>query len=173
MAHIIQCIVGSDAALEKIAADWLHAKRVSINLGYSLIPLTNELLDDMNELANIGMEQSSDAFQNLSKSVEHVLKESAYSEPIGYLETEYCGGIGTQSAICYFKGKVLKGPLVTTTRWDHKMATYLRDPKGEGAINCILYELGLEKRGDMDAFDSLKLGSYRSNQQLLSTLRKD
>lgn len=171
MAHFIQCIVGSDTALEKIADNWIHAKRVRINLGYSLIPLTNELLDDMNELANMGKEKSSAAFQNLSKSVEHVLKESSYSERIGYMETEYFGGNGSQSAVSYFKGEVLSGPYVTLT--EENGQNHYATPEGASAINSILRDLGVENRSDRDAFDLLGLGQYRSNQQLLKLFQKD
>ena len=98
------------------------------------------------------------------------LKENSFSNKIGYIETEYFGGSGTQSAILYSKGEIVDSPKLTNTIWDDKNFKYIDQPLGEKAINSILIGLGLQKRRDIDPFDILELGKYRSNEKLIKSL---
>ncbi len=169
MGHYIQCIIGKEKVIKELSDNWVYAHKVRLNSGFSLIPLTEELIDDMNELANVGSDPAFEEFQKLSKSIELVLKQNSYKEKIAYIETEYFGGTGVQAAVSYSKGNVFDGPKLTRTSWDYKKCEYIDEPIEERAINSILSGLGLEKRNDIDSFDNLGLGNFRSNEKILRT----
>jgi hypothetical protein len=167
MGHYIRCIIGHDSAIQQLANNWTECKRVVLNNKVSAIPMTDNLFDDINELVNIGTDLPHNEFELLSKSIEYILKEESYNGMIGYIETEYFGGNGVQSAILYYKGKILTEPIITRTNWDNNRLMYVDTPDKERAINHILYTMGIKKRSDMDAFDYVGLGNYRSNKDLL------
>lgn len=158
--------------MEELADSWYHAVKIDLKEGFSLIPVVDQLLYNIEELANAGDELIYPEFKLLNQSLDVFVKENSYRHPMAYFETEYFGGSGTQAAIAYQKGKVLKGPLHTTTAWDEEAAAYVHTPSGERAINRILYEIGLEKRNDMDGFDALGLGSYRSHRKMMESVGK-
>lgn len=170
MGHFIQCIIGHKNRIHELSEKWIGMKVLELNPDFSLIPLTDSLIEDINELVNLGDAPINDNFELLTKSVEAILKENSYKEPIGYIETEYHGGQGAQVGIAYSKGEILEGPLSTYTSWDIKKMTFCDKPEGKGAINTILYKLGLEERKDIDGFDNLGLGNFRSNEKIIERL---
>lgn len=168
MTHFIQCIIGPKSSISALSAKWIHAKKIDLNADFSLIPLTQQLLEDINELVGEGENLAYKEFELLSKSVEAILKENSYNKPIGYIETDYRAGQGTQVGIAYFSGKIIEGPIVTKTIWDENELKFVAQPKGKGAINTILYKLGLEERKDIDGFDNLALAfaSWRKKMKI-------
>ncbi len=167
MEHFIQCIIGHKNGVQELSEKWVGMKVLELSYDFGLIPLTDSLVVDINELANFGDAPINDDFELLSKSVEAVLKENSYKAPIGYIETKYHGGEGMQVAIAYSKGKILEGPISTSTSWDNQKMMFLYQPEGKGAINTILYKLGLEERNDIDGFDNLGLGKFRTNKKII------
>lgn len=168
MAHQIQCIIGKKEIVEEMATSWVELRVVPLNGGFCLIPLTDFIIDDINELVDEGDDPAYSEFHLLSKSIEVALKEASRSGKVGYIETDYFGGSGIQSAIAYEGGEVLKGPQLTRTAWDDKRMEYVDIPEGERAINDMLHSLGLAKRDDIDAFEVLGLMRFRSNEKLLA-----
>ncbi len=167
MGHYIQCIIGKDNVINELTNNWIHANKLSLKEEFSLIPMTEELIDDINELANCGSDLAHDEFEMLSKSVELVLKEISHLGKIAYIETEYFGGSGVQSAISYKNGKIQDGPKSTKTEWDNNKHEFRHTPCGVQAINSILLGLGLPEREDKDSFDYLGLGNFRSNEKII------
>lgn len=170
MIHNIQCIIGPKNTMAELATNWLQSK-LDLNAGFSLIPLTNDLVCDINELTNCGEQLIYNEFWLLSSAVDELLKGYSHSEPIGYIETDFKGEEGTQSGIAYYKGEAIKGPLKTTTHWSNKTMSFIDSPEGKRAINIILHALGLEERQDIDGFKNLELERYHSNNKILNTLR--
>ena len=146
-------------------------KVLELSDDFALIPLTDSLVEDINELVNVEDASVNEDFEMLSKSVEAVLRENSHKEPIGYIETEYHGGEGAQVGVAYSKGKILEGPISTFTSWDNHKMMFLDKPEGKGAINTILYKLGLEERNDIDGFDNLGLGNFRTNEKIIQSLQ--
>jgi len=167
MGHQIQCFIGKEELIRELANNWIYAQKVDLSAGFSAVPLTDHLAADMNELANLSTELAHEGFLKLSKSIELVLQNSSNNGIIGYIETEYFGGSGSQSAISYSKGNIQNGPYTTKTDWDVKALKYVNTPIGERAINSILYGMGLKQTNYMDGFDNLGLGKYRSNEKFL------
>lgn len=145
-------------------------KRLDLNENFSLIPLTYDFIADINELANKGEDPAHAGFALLSKSVEVVLKENSFTEPIGYFEIAYRNGQGIQIGIGYSRGEIIEGPIMTKTTWDAKEVKFVDIPSGKGAINIVLYKLGLPERKDMSGFENLGLSNYSSNKKILRNL---
>jgi len=54
MAHRIQCIIGKETIIHELANNWVYAHKVDLNEGFSVIPLNEHLIEDINELTDIG-----------------------------------------------------------------------------------------------------------------------
>lgn len=83
-----------------------------------------------------------------------------------YIETAYFGGIGTQTSAIWEDGAQIEGPMISydgvepTTESRHFTVV-------DGAVNHVLKHLGVHRSEDMDEFDSVGLGQYRSNRKVL------
>lgn len=87
-------------------------------------------------------------FQCLSKDAEKLAVSASAKGAIAYLETEYFGGDGAQTAIVWDEGKVVYGPCV----------------RSEGTINAALRILGVEAKRGQDEFLTVGLGLVSSNE---------
>ena len=76
-------------------------------------------------------------------------------EPVAWVETDYFGGSGFQSAASWDRGETVVGPLKTGAE------TALLD----GAINHALRSIGVVSEGSHDEFDTLGLGRHRDNEE--------
>ena len=158
MSHYIRVIIASEEGIQTLADAWHAAHVLRLEQGFCLIPLTDELHDSMlKQHPNVsGNEQ--DAFILLSPAIQHVLSNCSQSGPIAYIETDYFGGEGSQSAILYEGGSIKIGP---------------RQSKWPGAINAILRELGVKSSLPYDRFDALGLGNFRNNDDILEVIEND
>lgn len=158
MGHYLEAIIGNDEVIADFAQDWVQAKKVELTQGFSLIKLTNELLDDINELVNNKSEDPYKEFCYLSSSLHELLINKSINAALAYIETDYFGGLGTQVALLYENGIVKTGPLKTRDEWNSEKQEYFQTPNGERAINSILKKMGVVCQGQFDEFDSIKLG---------------
>lgn len=78
-----------------------------------------------------------------------------------YISTDYFGGFGEQQA---------KLVSVTLDHKDRKKTIKFKDPLF--TINKGLAHLGLEPKKDMDQFDILGIGKFRSNEDVLAEFKK-
>lgn len=167
MAHDIQIIVAKETIINQITIEWFQASSLSLPQGFAMIPITMKFYDDINELANNQKPKPYKEFDMLSSSVEEFIRVKSHQRIIAYIETDYFGGAGAQSAILFENQQVKIGPLRTKTNWDAESQSYKDTPEGYGAINEVLKELGVYKLKDKDEFDSINLGHYRSNEEIV------
>lgn len=80
--------------------------------------------------------------------------------PILYLETEYFGGLGTQSAIVWQEGAVVFGPAQTDER----------TLPVDRAINSGVRQLGVARGKSADEFSALGLDRYRQNEDWIAAI---
>jgi len=77
--------------------------------------------------------------------------------PIAYVEADFFGGVGIQTAVLWRDGAVLVGPLGRDTdRQAPPGSTLDTEP-----INTTLRQLGVRRTADRDEFDTLALGQRR------------
>ena len=89
---------------------------------------------------------------------------------IAFLETDYTGGNGRQSAILYVKEQVT-GPFSTITEWNDETLEIKDKPVGERAINKILCKMGVSSNY-RDAFNALKLDHLTSISKIIAKIRE-
>ena len=172
MAHHIQVILAREELIERLVKAWQHAHKLSLPQEFALIPMIRVLLEDMDELINRQEPPPYSDFAHLSASIAEVLSDISHHGPVAYLETEYFGGAGTQSALLFHKQQLQSGPHKTETRWNQELESYQTLPEGASAINRVLKELGVRRSETDDEFDSLQLGHYRGNERILKKIGK-
>ena len=138
MGHCVRAIIGAHKDIQRIENDWF-AKGMKLPQGYGMIFLTDALLDNIGELFESANEPS-----DPETVTSYLLQEYSFHTKLAYIETDYFGGIGTQSGILYENGNI-SIPLCS----------------GKGAINILLREIGVWREVNKDEFDSLNLGIYR------------
>ena len=162
MGHCLKAIIGREQDIKSLAKDWLHAECLALAQGFWLISLTDELLDDINELINCPDTDPYTEFCYFSASLSALLETKSHLTALAYIETDYFGGIGSQAAILYEKGKVRIKPLKTDDLWDHQQQLCVQAPTGMRAINTVLKAMGVVcVQRELDEFDTLKLGWQR------------
>lgn len=145
MGHCIQVIIGTHAAIQNIANDWIYAQEIELPQGYGMIFLTNALLDDITELFDIPDEEFGYPMLNyFTVAADQLLQEYSFRTKLAYVETDYFGGVGTQAGVLYENGRISIEPC-----------------SGAGTINLLLKELGVWCVPGKDEFDSLNLVKYR------------
>lgn len=138
MGHCVRAVIGAHKAIQQIADNW-HAKEINLPQGYGMIFLTDALLDDIAELF-----ESADEPSTPDTVTNYLLQFYSFHTKLAYIETDYFGGIGTQSGFLCENRNISIPPC-----------------RGEGAINILLRELGVWRERNTDEFDSLNLGIYR------------
>lgn len=139
MGYQLQAIVGKQETLTHGAAAFRQARVVPLTQGFALIPLTDELYDEIGEGGAV------ERFAKLSPGVEAWGHRLSASAPVAYLEAEFFGGIGGQSSVGWAHGSRVLGPLHSPT-----------------AINEALRRLGVQADGARDEFEAVGLGRHRN-----------
>jgi hypothetical protein len=156
MAHSIQAIIGRDKTLERLEKKWKNAKVVSFPQNISVIPLTYDLRNEINNDTRAANKAFSDYFGFASEILIDILREESRNGQVGYIETDYFGGTGSQSSILFMNGETI-GPFKTESSERNKPY----------AINKVLSMLGVEKQEAHDEFDALGFVHLRSNDDIL------
>ncbi|MES2708552.1 MAG: hypothetical protein V4726_18305 [Verrucomicrobiota bacterium] len=138
MAYCLQAIIGAQQVLLRHGTEFQHAAVVMLAQGMAIIPLTDALYGE------IGVGGEVDHFYKLSAHVEEWAERISHMAPVAYIEADFFGGAGDQSAIAWVDGERIIGPLHT-----------------DNAINEILHFLGARVNSPLDEFDSVGLGRHR------------
>ncbi len=159
--HNIRGFIGNMDIIKPFSEKWL-SDIIYLKQDLSMFFLTDKLYDNIQELVNSKIDTDySDYFEYFSSSVYELMVFESHHGKIGYIETDYFGGSGSQSALLIEKGKIIVEPLKTKTKWDENSNGYIHTPEGVEAINSILKELSVNRIKGNDEFDSIGLGNYR------------
>jgi len=120
------------------ASDFRNARVVSLERGVFMIPVTDPLHEE------IGRGGEVKRFEKLSPGVEEWVRRISGDGPVAYIEAEFFGGVGGQSAVVWSEGKRVLGPI-----------------HDQHAINQALRVLGVRPDGSHDEFDAVDLGRNR------------
>lgn len=143
MGHNIKAFIGKNNTIKSLANAWLR-EVISLPQDLAMLFLTDELFDDITELANLEDDLNCSEFEYFTTAIARILEEHSFHTSLAYIETDYFGGIGSQSGVLYNNGKIEIGPA-----------------RSQGIINQILQRLGVYKVNGEDEFDSIHLGCYR------------
>jgi hypothetical protein len=152
MAHTIEVFImkRSEADLIKNRPQYVHI--VSLKQDFVLIPLTKDLTNEISH--NTETKNVYEQFRNLTKPLEEFARTLSLNGMVAYIETEYFGGEGEQSAILWENKSVILEPLKDTKI---------------GPINLVLKHMGVQVYRAFDEFEALGLVDYRSNSELVKS----
>jgi hypothetical protein len=117
---------------------------ISLRQGVFMIPVTDQLHEE------IGRGGEMERFEKLSPRVEEWVRHISGGGPVAYVEAEFFGGDGGQSAVVWSNGARVLGPT-----------------HDEDAINQALRFLGVRPDGARDEFDAIDLGRNRDTHDWL------
>ncbi len=153
MAHAVNAIIVGIALEETILAEIPGARAIALKKGLYLVPITDELFDALASRYPDMKEISSESFGKFSGPLERVLESASLQGPVAYIETEYFGGSGTQSAAVWRDGRLLMPPTKS---------------ENVGPINRALRHLGVRFVWSRDAFQIVGLDRYRDNEDWIA-----
>jgi hypothetical protein len=121
------------------------AVNVDIGQGLSLIPMTEELFDQIN---NFTSSPSVDNFEYMTNHVEQKILTAIGDRKCAYVEAEYFGGKGGQMAII----------------WNNNRREQVL-PFGQNRINQMLKDFGATTNKGQDEFSTLGFGFHRNTRK--------
>lgn len=117
------------------------------------VPLDDELCDDLEIEPDFEFDTSQTMF--LAGNLFALLKDLSQKGPVVYLETDYQGGIGCESALILDKGEFVYGPKISHLGpVDEVIET--------SPVNQALKKYGVESLNGESEFDAIDLNTYRS-----------
>jgi len=147
MAYILNAFIGKQPDLQLIASRFHNTKLVNVGKEIFIIPMTEELYDEINELK---ISEDVGSLTYMSKNVENKILSIIDARCIGYIEAEYFGGQGGQTAILWQNGE------------RYRVYNF-----GQGVINLLLKHLGVSAEIGLDEFDTINLGRHRNTEDWL------
>lgn len=147
MGHSVQLIVGRGAAVQAFLRQWPGARAVELRGGWQAIPVEEPVYAAIEakapgatrppelDVSPLGLDQA------LAGATEA-------GGGLAYVETEYFGGTGGQSAMAFVDGREAMAPQ--------------RARGGGGAINQALRAIGVKRSDAHDEFDTIGLGERRA-----------
>ncbi|MFJ9787501.1 hypothetical protein ACIRSS_48550 [Amycolatopsis sp. NPDC101161] len=155
MGYQLQAVVAAEPVLRKLAGTVDVACIVPLAQHLCLLPMTDALFDAVTVAGAAKLE----GFWKAPAGFGHALAACSADGPISYVEADYFGGIGAQSAQVWKNGQVVLGPL------------HLPEGKpmpAEGSpISRALRRLGAVKGKHLDEFDAVGLGRHRETDDWL------
>lgn len=145
MACQLRAIIGEAGVLRQGFSD---LPAVSLAHDLALIPIETDAANPVGQ------------FYGLTEPWRERLVAASLSGPIAYIEAEFFGGRGTQSAIAWKDRVVTFGPVHTQTD-DGEEEGYTTS--NELAINQVLRVFGIESERGRDEFDTVGLGRFRES----------
>jgi hypothetical protein len=128
------------------------ARLVSLEQGLALVPVTDELVAS---LPDEGPGPPESGFRRLTGAVLGVLTLISLAGPVAYLEADYWGRSGWQTAAVWYHGTIVLGPCLLGEREPFPET-------GGGPIGAALRRVGAVRVGRRDEFVASGLGRCRS-----------
>lgn len=144
MGHHIRAVIGREETVARLAMGPPEAEIIPLPRPFAMIFLTDELWDRVEDCFPGPEAPDCPALVGWTAAVARWLGEGSRGGPLVYIETDYCGGCGTQAGVLLQDGSPAAGPM-----------------EGEGSIDCLLAAMGVRRQPGKDEFDSLGLGGYR------------
>ncbi len=154
--YCLEAVVATGPVLRELAAGVPEARVVLLGQHLSLLPMTDALFDAV----TVAGAPELDGFWKAPAGLGRLLAACSAIGPAAYIEADYFGGTGTQSALGVGRGKVVLGPL-------HKGERESSAVSGS-PISQALRRLGAVKGDHVDEFDAVGLGRHRRTDDWLS-----
>ncbi len=155
MGYFLQAVVSTEPVLRTVAGSVEGACVVPLGQHLSLLPMTDELFDAVTAAG--GGELA--GFWKVPAGFADTVATCSAGGPIAYVEADYFGGSGTQSAQVWAGGETVLGPLHS--------ASEEPAPADGSPISQALRRLGAVKGEHFDEFDAIGLGRHRDTDDWL------
>ena len=153
MAHSINAIIARLPLLEKFTVSFEGVKLVPLERDFAMVPATSRLLEALDARYSSSGGREFEGFVHLRGGLVALLQELSHQGPIVYVETDYFAGVGSQAGATFVDGE----PTVVEIESEVRPV-----PRTMGAINSALRALGVIRTKNLDEFDSIGLGRFRS-----------
>jgi hypothetical protein len=157
MGYQLSAVVADAELLREQTADLDHAVLGELRQDFALLPVTPQLVEELTgSLPDFSTAERSpeEPFHlMLSADLTETLARWSRSGPVAYLEAEFAGGAGYQSAVVWLGGRVSWGPRVDRL---------FDGPRSEWPLNAALARLGAEPGAWIDPFAELGLHVERN-----------
>lgn len=165
MGHCIRIFAGSPEVLGAYCRVLPLAQLFALTSQATVLvlPLDDDLHDALHHVYPAGT-WDEEAVRLSSGDMAFAAAASA-AGPLAYLETNYFGGMGFQSAALWNGGRLVIRPSKLNVALDGPVAW------SERPINRVLAAMGVVRVEARDEFDSFGLGFYRSNESIWSMAR--
>ncbi|SCG76453.1 hypothetical protein [Micromonospora humi] len=167
MSYQLSAVVADIELLREQTADLDHAVLAALRQDFALLPVTPQLVQELTgrppDFATDGPCAERPFELVLSPPLAELLARWSTGGPVAYLEAEFTGGLGHQSAVVWLGGDVSWGP-----RYDNA----LDRPRAEWPINTALTRLGVEPGAWIDPFAELGLHLERDTDGWLAHGRR-
>ncbi len=158
MGHSVRIFAGASAALAPFRqidpAVLFYTLTPASDL--AVLPFDDDLQDRLHARFGTGDWPENQSIR-LSTTDQSFATDCSSAAPLAYIETDYFGGEGTQSAMLWQASQVLIGPITldNAQRAQRQPALW--------PINVVLRTLGVRARPPMDEFATFGLANFRSN----------
>ena len=146
-------IVGKSRDLLHKSLEYPGAGVVHLQQGIGMIPISEELLNAIEQHETSLGATKEPGFEFLSEAVSAWARRLSKGTRLAYLEAEFISGEGTESAVVWRDGVTTLGPV-----------------HGTGAVNRALRALGVSVPSRREEFEAVGLGKHRSPEEWLKEL---
>ncbi|MEU6078009.1 hypothetical protein [Micromonospora sp. NPDC047074] len=157
MGYQLSAVVADAELLRERTVDLDHAVLGELRQDFALLPVTPQLVEELTgalpDYSTVERSPDEPFHLALSAALAEVLAGWSRSGPLAYLEAEFLGGAGYQSAVVWHGGETTWGPAFDR-RFD--------GPRPEWPVNAALIRLGAEPGAWIDPFAELGLHVERS-----------
>ncbi|MGW0658081.1 hypothetical protein [Streptodolium elevatio] len=163
----ITAVIAEAGLLHEKTASLEGAAVAALRQGIALLPMPDALFTEMTgvppEIFRGRISAEDPFYRTMHPALETLLAGWSSERPIAYVEADFFGGDGYQSAVVWSGGRRRWGPAV-----DDKFD----GPRDDWPINGALARLGVQgHEGASDLFDSVGLGRERSTHDWLPQAR--
>jgi hypothetical protein len=148
----LQAVIAAEHVLRDLTSVIQDARIVSLSQCLSLLPMTDALFDEV----TVTDAPQLDGFRKAPAGFDRALAACSANGPVAYVEADYFGGTGEQSAMVWDAGQVVLGHL--------HLAEKVPAPVIGTPISQALRRLGVIKGDHPDEFDAVGLGRYRDTE---------
>lgn len=157
MGYRLQAVIATEPVLRELIGSVKDARVVPLGQHLSLLPMTDVLIDAV----TVAGAPELDGFWMAPAGFGRALAECSAHGLVGYVEAEYFGGVGMQTAQVWDGGKAVLGPV--------HLAEGEPTPAGGSPISQALRRLGVAKGDHFDEFAAVGLGRHRDTDEWLSS----
>lgn len=141
MGYTLKAYIGKEENLNPILEKYSESKKVNLNQGISMIPMTDKLFEEINEMKS---SSGISTFEFLTKDIENKTIQIIENLEVAYVESDFFGGQGGHIGVIWKNGK--RDFLVESNK---------------NSMNKILKRLGVNRSLLKDEFEKVGLAKNR------------